>query len=59
MHCHVLAVFNTFVHGACAVCGNIISKPKKLEGLQVGQLVSFRVEHVVEIHDDSASDDDY
>lgn len=41
------------------LCGNIISKPKKLEGLQVGQLVSFRVEHVVEIHDDSASDDDY
>ena len=42
-----------------AVNGSIATKCKKLEGLQIGQLVNFRKEHIVEVHEDSGSDDDY
>lgn len=45
---------------ACfAVCGCIQTKCTKLEGLQIGQLVSFKKEHIVEVQEDSDSDDDY
>ena len=42
-----------------AVNGNIATKCKRLEGLQIGQLVVFKKEHVVEVHEESGSDDDY
>lgn len=42
-----------------AVCGNITSKPQKLEGLQIGQLVSFKKEHIVEVQEDDSDEDDY
>ena len=41
-----------------AVNGSIASKCKRLEGLQIGQLVAFRREHIVEVHEESGSDDD-
>lgn len=42
-----------------AVHGSITTKCKKLEGLQIGQLVSFKKEHIVEVHEDSGSESDY
>ncbi|KAK9813878.1 hypothetical protein WJX73_003092 [Symbiochloris irregularis] len=47
-------------HETETVCGNITSKPTKLEGLQIGQLVNFKKEHIVEVQvDDDSDDDDY
>ncbi|KAK9813928.1 hypothetical protein WJX73_005274 [Symbiochloris irregularis] len=45
-------------HEEDTVCGCIQTKCTKLEGLQIGQLVSFKKEHIVEVQEDSDSDDD-